>query len=108
MSDNISLSEDRLRAILAEFKLDLIERLTRELSRKADLAHVDAVEKRLEVLETHGSREAREAVVIAKAQAAELDRLGAWKNRLIGAFTLISAIVIPTALVVLNQVLHVE
>lgn len=104
MIEPISLSEDRLRAILAEFKLDLIERITRELARKADMAHVEALEQRLTTVE-EAARDARLALTAAQVLEAELDRLAAWKNRIVGALALVSAVAIPASLVVLNELL---
>lgn len=88
MSDqDITFSEDRLRAILAEFKLDLIERLTRELSHKADLATVAALEKRIDL------------------QDVKIEGVNAWKNKILGAIAVV-AICIPVATALIVQQLQ--
>lgn len=102
---NITVSEDRLRAILAEFKLDLIERLNREIAHKADIALVAALEKRMTALEEHGSRDARMAIRQLEETERVIEGLMAWRNRMIGAIAVLSAAVVPVSLIVLTHYL---
>lgn len=51
MTEAISVSEERLLRILAEFKLDLLERLSRDLSAKANVADVDALKATVKSIE---------------------------------------------------------
>ena len=47
MSDPISVSEERLKLILAEFKLEMFERLSRDFAAKANVADVEALKARV-------------------------------------------------------------
>lgn len=51
MSENISVSEERLRLILAEFKLELFDRLGKDLAAKANVADVEALKATVKGLE---------------------------------------------------------
>lgn len=51
MSENISVSEERLRLILAEFKLELFEKLNAQFATKADASAVEALRLSVKALE---------------------------------------------------------
>lgn len=67
-NDRISVSEDRLRAVLAEFELRFLERLDSKLERKADLVMLNEARRRIADNEQ------------------EIETLNQWRSRLTSRF----------------------
>lgn len=72
----INVSEDRLRAVLAEFKLDLFNALTDRFDRKADLVHLVDARKDLIALERRVSALEKWRYALATLAAAALALAG--------------------------------
>lgn len=76
--DRITVSTETLRAELAQLELRLYDRLSLALAQKADLAHIEQLETRVQSLEL--SRASRESHAKTLGEhAVEIERLKRWR-----------------------------
>lgn len=105
VNENITVSEDRLGRILADFKLELFKMIRDELAKKADASDVEALATRVGVIETHGSREAQLALKRADDQQDAIEALNTWKVGLAVVTALLTLVLATIAPVVLSHYL---
>ena len=103
--DRITVSEERLQRILADFKLELYKMLRDDLAKKADATHVDSLSMRVSNLEQHGSPEAQAALKTIERQAEKIESLGRWQNGLTAISAFLLLVLLPIAIVVIQHFL---
>lgn len=90
-NDRISVSRDTLRAELGQLELRLVDRLTRELGKKADQRLVDQIVTDVNSIKEHGSPALVTAMGTISALNTKVESLEDWRNRFLGGLIVMGA-----------------
>lgn len=90
-NDRISVSRDTLRAELGQLELRLVDRLTRELGKKADQRLVDQIVTDVNSIKEHGSPALVTAMGTISTLNTKVENLEDWRNRFFGGLVVMGA-----------------
>lgn len=90
-NDRISVSRDTLRAELGQLELRLVDRLTRELGKKADQRLVDQIVSDVNSIKEHGSPALVTAMGTISTLNTKVENLEDWRNRFFGGLCVLAA-----------------
>lgn len=103
--ENVSQSDLQimLRAVLAEFQLELLKELVTKAEHESLVARHERLAAQVATIEVHGSPQAQEQGKAIAVIGAAVERNIAWRNKMAGAITVLAFFAAAASPVIFNH-----